>query len=133
MTVQRPHIKEQTIFDNASSDGWGTVVDTRGHDEIHIMLTSSNSPSFTVKFAGSVSDSQPDFTSSATIDNHWIYWHAYNMEDPGGGIAGDTGLSVSSAKSWVVMLNTERVRWVNLEISGHSSGNLDAKAVAANE
>lgn len=99
-----------------------------------IQLVASASASAVVKIQGSCSELAPNFANAQTATNHWDYIAVYDLNDPTSIIKGDTGITfsaVSVADSCRnLLVNTDLLKWINVEISG-LTGNITAKLLLA--
>ena len=84
-----------------------------------------------VKIQGSLSDSCPDFSAAQTASNQWDYVECIDLSD-GNSVAGGDGFSVASADDHVQYeVNTNRLKWLNIIISGWTEGEVTVKAFVA--
>jgi len=85
----------------------------------------------TAKIQGSVSDDCPDFSAAQTASNQWDYVECIDLSD-GNSVAGGDGFVVATADDHVQYeVNTNRLKWLNIIISGWSEGEVTVKAFVA--
>lgn len=116
--------KIATCLDGADSTGWGTTIDVRGFRHIILQFGTTNSTNATTKFAGSVSETAPTFSSAASPTNHWDYVGSYDLED-GAFIDGDTGIALTGTDDVRnLLINVEGLEWLNCNVTAYSAGNI---------
>ena len=86
-------------------------------------------PTMTVKFQGSISDTAPDFNASQAYNNSWDYVEVIDYED-GTAIDGDTGIACSgTADNRMFEINVSGLKWLTVAITSFTAGNLDVRVV----
>ena len=87
-------------------------------------LTFSGTPTVTLKFQGSVSESAPDFNASQSTTNLWDYVDVIDMED-GTSIDGDTGVACAgAADNRHFEVNIDGLNWLTAAFSSWSDGEI---------
>ncbi len=119
----------QTIFSAKAATGTGSIIDVQDYRNIMLQLGTASSANLTVKIQGSFSDTQPDFSASATVSNHWAYMAAYDLAD-GTLIAGATGVAPAGTDTFRnLMVNTDGLRWVCATVTARAAGSVTLKAM----
>lgn len=110
------------------------VVDFR---HIVIAVTAAVNSTLTFKFQGSPRDDAPNFGAAQSETNIWDYVHVYDLNNPAGGIIGDTGVTLNNDtvanNTRLYEINTDLLQWFSLEVSSYTDGSLTAYLIAAND
>jgi hypothetical protein len=123
----------KTIMSAVGATGWGDPVDVQDWDKIGLYLAGDNTAVLTVKVAGSMQEVRPDFTSAATVSNPWDYVRVINYQDDTA-TDGDTGYVFAADVVEQFNVNVDNLRWLNVEVSAWTSGDVTAIAsLAKNE
>jgi hypothetical protein len=129
-------VQKQTkvIFDAASADGAGEVLNVEDFKHIVLEFASESSANLVVNFKGAVSDSAPsDFTASQSPSNLWDYIQVKDLDD-GSSVDGSTGITLSGTDDVRLLeVNTNLLKWFTAEISSYSAGNITIKAKMSGE
>ena len=87
-----------------------------------MQLDTADSADFVVKFQGSVSKDEPDFSAAQSPTNSWDYVEVVDTNS-GATIPGDTGIVLSGTDDHRrLTVNTDHLRWINAIISGYTAG-----------
>lgn len=134
----RPKLGLYRILDNATVVTTpvlkGVPVNVEHYRNICFQLYSSGSANFTVKFAISFSRECPDFGAAASATNVWSYVQVKDLQAPGTGINGSTGITYSGTDSVTSCeVNTDFVRWFCPIITAQSAGHVYIDMDAAND
>lgn len=122
-TVEVTH----TLLSATSSAGWSSAFPVDGYKNISILASAFSSPTMTIKFAISNSDSAPTFSSSQSATNHWDYVEITDLED-GTLIDGDDGWVLTGTNDFRnFKLNTEMATWFAVQISTSTVGTTTIK------
>ena len=128
------HPITQKLLDAVSENGYSypdSVGYVRDFRHVSLAITASSSPTLTVRILGSVAEEMPDFSSAASETNQWKYVQTKNLED-GSTIDGDTGVNFAgTAGTENVEVNTNNLRWLAVEVSGHSAGTVTVVMAAS--
>lgn len=97
-----------------------------GFRNIELNLHLEGTPTFTIKIQGSNQELAPDFSAAQSSTNSYDGVAIVDLEDQAD-IDGDTGISVSgSADHRHVEVNTNKLRWLSIIMSGWTGGTLTA-------
>jgi len=117
-----------TMFSAKAATGTATAIPTRDYEKIIFQLGSASNGNYTLKFQISTSVAQPDFSSAASVTNHWTYVDVIDGTD-GASIDGATGVSATGTDLFRnLTMNFDRARWVCATITAHSAGAITLKA-----
>lgn len=85
----------------------------------------------TVKFQGSISETEPDFSAAQSPSNQWDYIQVIDLEDQST-IDGDTGIAVATADDHrQVEANINALNYINAIVSGWTEGEVTVKVMLA--
>ena len=87
---------------------------------------SGSTVSASVNFAGSISDAQPNFYYPQANDNRWDYVYVNDIENSTG-IAGDTGLNLTSADHREFKLYPETLKYLTVRFQDFEAGTCSIK------
>ena len=112
----------------------GVPVNVEHFRNVCFQLFSSGSANFTVKFAISYSTIQPNFAAAASATNVWSYVQVKDLQNPGTGINGTTGIVYSGTDAVTSCeVNTDYIRWFCPIITAQSAGHIFIEMNAAND
>jgi len=119
----RTYEPARTVFSATTTASWGAGHRIDSYRNVSFMFSCTSSPTLTVKFAGSnLAPEDVDFTSAATVTNHWDYIQVIDLED-GSAIDGDTGISCAGSDDLRnFVLNTDLLTTVNAQVSSYTAG-----------
>lgn len=118
-----------TIFSAKSTTGIGTTINTEGYEEILFEFSTAGTSTLTVKFKGSISDTAPDFSASASESNLWEHL-AFTRVDATSAVAGSTGISTSAADiATIIRVNAPHLKCVNADVTSRSAGTVTVKVI----
>lgn len=116
-----------TVLDAKAATGIGNTIDVRDFQHVILEIGTASSANLTCKFAGSVSETAPTFSSAQAVDNHWDYILAYDLND-GSTVAGNTGFVVSGTDDFkIYLLNVDGINWFNANVTARSAGSVTVK------
>jgi hypothetical protein len=123
------HSPAIVCLNEKAANGVGTAVQVTNFGTVLIQIGSINNGACTVKFQGSLGQIAPNFNSGKTVANHWDYISAYDLNSSTGYI-GSTGIvfagtDVNNIRN--IIINTDAIDWINVEVSGYSAGKITAK------
>lgn len=113
---------EMPILPKATATGYGVPQNVENFDHVGITIAGDNTASFTIKVQASNSDAKPDFTAAASPTNRWAYIQLKMLIDASA-VAGGTGVVVASNSVVQAEVNTNGMRWINLQVAAYTSGN----------
>ena len=120
----------QDILKGASADGTGQVAEVRDFMNCSILLSTSGNASGTVLIQGSLSEKEPDFSSSPSATNPWDYIAVYDYSNPNTVITGPTGISASGSDIVKnLLVNVDGISWLNCLVTSYSAGEFNATFV----
>ena len=112
------------IFAAKAATGTGTAHKMEDYSRIFFRFGTATSANLTVKFQVSFSDSQPDFSASQSVTNHWDYVDVIDAQS-GSSIDGDTGVAVAGTDDFRIFeVNAGGAKWVCATITARSAGSL---------
>lgn len=123
--MPRIYAGEQIIFSAQAATGTATAQYVP--DFMHIMMTlsSQTSANFTIKFQGSFSDTQPDFSASQSATNRWDYIQVKDYQN-NAAIDGDTGVAFAGTDDVRQFeYNVNGLKWVCATITARSAGSVN--------
>lgn len=111
-----------TICSAKSTTGVGNTINVEGYEQILFEVATTGAPTATIKFKGSVSDTAPTFSSSASASNLWEHL-AFTRVDSTSSIAGATGLtSTTTDIVTIASVNIPHLKYVTADITTLSAG-----------
>jgi len=131
-----------TILDEQGATGVGTAFNVKPFRNIVIAVSAAVNSSLTFKFQGSIgtaagSDDSPNFAAAQTIANHWDYIEAFDHQNTGTAIAGDTGVTLNNdtvaGNTRLYKINVDLLEWVNIEVTSWTDGDFSAFVVGASD
>src|SRR3990167_3176846 len=123
--MPRRLFKEFQLFDAKAATGVSEAVrmDEFRHWTLIVAAPLNTSLTFKVQGSGRSGDA-PDFSSAQSVTNNWEYIHIYDMEDPVGGLDGDTGVvlnnDTAANNNHHYAINSDHLTWFSLEISSYT-------------
>ena len=128
MVGGRSYETPKSLLTASSSIGWTTPIRVDDYRNVVLMLSATNTPTLTVKFAGSnyasstSASGAPDFNLPSSANNHWDYIEVVDLQN-GNTIDGDTGISFSgSSDQRNFEVNSELITWFAAQISSYTAG-----------
>lgn len=120
------------ILDKATTTGAGNAQLATDFRHILLSVVGSNTASFTIKFAGSLQDQEPDFNSSPSYTNQWDYVQVKDLinQNTTDGSAGIT-FGANGVKNLEV--NTNGLRWFTAIVTSRTSGEASVFATLIND
>ncbi len=116
--------------------GVGQEFDVSDYNSVVLQLSAAASTTATVKVQGSLSNAAPTFSTARSAINHWDYLAVYDYEtailiEGGTGIAYSAVTAPDSCRN--ILINTDHLVWLNVEITSISAGDVTATAFAAQD
>lgn len=116
-----------------ATTGIGTPQLVNDYKNIMLSLTSQTSANFTAKIQGSFAELAPTFSSAASATNPWFYVNSWDLSDVTTNVAGATGYSATGTDIVKgILVNTDALVWLNMEITARSAGSVNATAIVYN-
>lgn len=113
----------QTIMNALAATGSSTVVNVENYKTVNLTLSGASTPTGTIKFFVSDSDTAPDATSAASPTNPWVYAAVVDIQS-GSVIAGNTGVAFAgTAATNMYTVNVDGMRWVGAIVTAYTAGN----------
>jgi hypothetical protein len=135
MTIISRVPRQIPILTAQAANGVGTAILVNDYKNIQIALTTSGSATATIRIQGSLQapEDRPDFSAAPSPTNQWDYVAIWNYQDPTAIITGSTGIAVTGTDiSRNLLVNTDGLVWLNVEVSGYAAGSVNATAVVYN-
>ena len=120
----------EVFFTAQAANGFGDPMNVQPFKNINIALHGSGTAAFTVKVMGSDQKAVPDWTAAASATNDWSYIGTWDL-DPVTIIAGSTGYVFAGDATARLLVNTDTLTHINVEVSGYSAGALTATVSAS--
>jgi hypothetical protein len=118
----RETVAVQPILSSAAATTTGNIMDVAQYRFVTCSLSADGVTTATVKFAGSVSDSAPNFSTAQSSTNQYDYVDVLDVEDAAS-IDGDTGISFAGAADHrLVKVNTDGLKWFTAGITTWVTG-----------
>lgn len=116
------------ILDAKATTGAGDGQLVTDFTNLILALDTASSANLTVKFQGSISDTEPDWTAAQSATNQWDYVQVKDLED-GSSLDGDNGFVVSGTDDHRMFeVNTNRLKWFNAIVTARAAGSVTAQA-----
>ncbi len=127
--------KEFAIFTAKAATGQGAVLDVRDFDYVVCAVATASSANLTIKFAGAVTDTAPDFTASQTAANMFDYLQLTDMENISTNlpamVRGDTGLAPAGTDDFrLFRFDVRGLKWFTAVVTARSAGSVSVNARA---
>jgi len=116
-----------------AATGVGSPQLVNDYKNIQIELVSATDANFTAKIQGSFAETCPTFSSAASATNPWFYVNSWDLSDITTNVTGATGYSASGTDIVKgILVNTDALRWLNLDVTAYSAGTITATAIVYN-
>jgi len=126
MSKIRYTVGEHTFLNAQAATGAGLALDVSNYRHIVVSIGTASSGNLTVKFQGSVAKDAPTWGSAQSATNHWDYIQIKDLED-GSSVDGDTGFAVVGTDDVRLFeVNTNGLRWLNLNVTARTAGSVTA-------
>jgi len=127
MVTQRENSGKLTCFLQKVANGVGTTIDVSAYSRIVVVLCAEDATGVggTVKIQGSQMPSTTTtlaFGSTASLTNLWDYVSSYDSIEGITCIAGSTGYAFTGAGVKQIIVNTNNIQSLNVELSGFTAG-----------
>lgn len=121
----RKYVTEEKIFSARATTITGQAFQVPDFMHLMITLSSQSNANFTVKFQGSQSETQPDFSAARSGLNRWDYIQVRDYQN-NAAIDGDTGVSFTGTDDVRLFeMNVNGLRWVCATITAISAGSVN--------
>jgi hypothetical protein len=98
-----------------------------------VSVHTAGSANMTLKFAGSISESAPDFASAQSPTNSYDFVEAKDLQD-GSAIDGDTGIAPAGTdENRLFEINVNGLQWLNARITARAAGTATVKVRLYND
>lgn len=114
------------VLGNLSAAGHTGAINVGAYRHVFLTLVGHTSAAFDVLIQTTLLDDEPDFTAAAALDNEWAYMGSFDLNDPSSVVAGATGYSFAANGVKQIIVNTDKVEWLAVEVANYTSGNLRA-------
>lgn len=121
---------EYTILNAAAAAGAGATINAEDFKNIIFSFATNGggTAALTVKFAGSIQSTVPNFGAAQSVTNHWDYIDVIDLED-GVSIDGDTGVAVATADDYRLFeANVSGLKWVTAIVTARTAGSVTVKS-----
>ena len=135
-TYRMPSV-QKTCFKQLAATGWGVNMDVSQWRHVMIVLVAENNAgvSGTIQIAGSLQDSNDanlNFATTPSLVNMYDYLSSYDAQEGITAIAGNTGYTFNAAGVKQIMVNTDAIRTLNVNLSAYASGKFTAYVYGMN-
>jgi hypothetical protein len=117
------------ILDAKAATGASKTIFARDFRNAVVAVNAPANASFTIKFAGSIGDTAPDFTSAQSASNNYDFVEVIDLQD-GAAIDGDTGVTIDNTtvvvNNRMFEINTNALDWVCVIVSAYTDGSVTA-------
>ena len=125
----RQVINYPNVLDAKASTGASKVIFARDFRNAVVAVSAPVNSTFTIKFAGAIGDTAPDFTSAQSSTNIYDFLQVVDLQS-GSAIAGDTGVTIDNTGADVnnrmFEINTNAVDWICIIVSSYTDGSVTA-------
>lgn len=127
----RLNLNEVTVMNEVATTTVGTTIGVADQNNIGVTVATT-AASGTLKFACSMADNEPTFSTSSSATNRWDYVEMVDLED-GSAIDGDTGLTLANTTDVRQFeLNVNSFKWCTANLSSWTAGTTTVKFLRAN-
>lgn len=118
------------ILDAKGATGTGKSIPVGDYRNISIVIASANSANLTVKIQASISETAPDFTSAAALDNEWSYIQIKGFPSDTD-VPGATGVAFAGADATTLYrVNVDDITYINATVTARSAGDVTVRIKA---
>ena len=123
----------QSVITSKSSAGAGLAMLVSDFRHLIFSLNTTGSANMTIKVYGSIQETAPAWTSSASVTNQYSPISIYDL-DTTIGITGSTGIVLTGTDvNKLYQINTDGLVWINIVITNYSAGTVDAQLKPFND
>jgi hypothetical protein len=116
-----------TILDAKAATGSGITIPCDDFTHAIISFHTASSANLTVKFAGSIADTAPDFAAAQSVSNSFDYVQVKDLED-GTAIDGDTGVTLAGTDdNRLFEVNINALKYLNAIVTARAAGSVTVK------
>lgn len=124
----------RTLIKEKAANGWSDAINVAPYKHIVISVVTTGSAVGTIKVAGSLHEGDDvDFSSAAALDNEWDYLGLYDLNDQSTFFTGDTGFVASGAGVEQLLVSTNNMNTLAIELSGYSAGTFTVRFFASSD
>ena len=119
--------KEYTILDAADATGAGKTIFCEDFTHAIISVNTASSANLTLKIAGSIAETAPNFAAAQSVANSFDYLQIKDLED-GSSIDGDTGIAPAGTDDHRLFeVNINAIRYLTAVVTARSAGSVTVK------
>lgn len=116
--------KAYTIFTAKAATGVGLVIPCGDFTHAVISFNTASNANLTVKFAGSIAETAPDFSAAQSPSNAFDYIQVKDLED-GSAIDGDTGIAPAGTDDQRMFeMNINALQYLTAVVTAHAAGSV---------
>lgn len=116
--------KFYTIFNAKAATGAGSVIPCGDFTHAIISFNTASSANMTVKFAGSIAETAPDFSAAQSVSNPFDYIQVKDLED-GSSIDGDTGIALAGTDdNRTFEMNINALQYLTAIVTAYAAGSV---------
>ena len=121
------------LLDAQSSIGGSEAIDVSGFRHLALQISTSGNANLTLKVQASISNVAPDFSSAQSVGNMWDYVQLVDLEN-GAKLDGDIGFAPAGVDDFRLFeVNTNNIKWLRLDVTAYTAGNVTVEGVATND
>lgn len=129
MSRQVIHYPSTQFLNAKAATGASNAIFARDFRNAVVAVTAPLNASFTIKFAGAIGDTAPDFTSAQSETNRYDFIEVVDLQD-GTAIDGDTGVTINNTgvdvNNRIFEINTNALDWVAILVTSYTDGSVSA-------
>lgn len=126
-----PHLT-YSVFAYATTTGQGSVMDVTDYNDVTCSLVGDSASTMTIKFAGSLQEAAPTFTTAISSTNQYGYLMLTNAMT-GATSSGANGVSITPSSSSTYRFDTGGLTWFTGVVTSHTSGTSTVNCRTFNE
>lgn len=116
--------KFYTILDAKAATGVGLTIPCGDFNHAVISFNTASSANLTVKFAGSIAETAPNFAAAQSVSNPFDYIQVKDLED-GSSIDGDTGIAPAGTDDQRMLeVNINGLEYLTAVVTARSAGSV---------
>ena len=121
------------VLNGVSANGKGVAYDVSSYEQITVQVHTKTSAAATIKFAVSMSLTQPNFSSSPSDTNVYDYVDLTPLNNQATPIVGGTGIVLTGTDiTKLYAVDSKFIKWICPIVSGYSAGVISCEMNAAN-
>lgn len=116
--------KIYTILNAKATTGAGLAIYCGDYTHAIISFNTASSANMTVKFAGSIANTAPDFAAAQSVSNPFDYIQVKDLQN-GSSIDGDTGVALAGTDDQRMFeMNINALQYLTAIVTAHAAGSV---------